>query len=73
MHGDMLHATLLQTGGQAQRLIEQLLVVQPRVKADLACGVPLEQQLLKFYPIHPWPLTRCRTSHSTANSSPISP
>ncbi len=36
-------------------------------------GYRLKQQVLKIQPIHTRPRTLCRTSHSTANNSAISP
>ena len=72
VYGDVLHAALAQATRQAQGLFTQRGVVQLRVNRDPAIRVPLEQQLLKFYPIHARPLTFCRISHSMANSSPIS-
>ena len=72
VYGNASHAALLQAARQAQGPFTQGVVVQLGVNADPAICVPLEQQVLKIYPIHARPLTFCRISHSMANSSPIS-
>ncbi|MNF98863.1 hypothetical protein D3C84_817380 [compost metagenome] len=73
MHGNALHTLRLQAGGQAQGLFAQLCVIQHRLGRHGAFRLSLEQQVLKFYPIHGWPRTRCRISHSMANIRPINP
>ncbi|MNP14527.1 hypothetical protein D3C76_1068560 [compost metagenome] len=73
VHRHMPHAPGMQAGRQAQRRVPQLRVIQRRIDRNGAFRLSLEQHLLKCYPIHGRPLTRCRMSHSMANSSPINP
>ena len=73
VQGHALHAPGLEPGGQAQRLVVQGAVVEYRVEGHRPPRVSLEQQVLKLDPIHARPRTRCRNSHSMANSKPISP
>ncbi|MNF80707.1 hypothetical protein D3C84_629560 [compost metagenome] len=73
VHGNALHAQGLQAGGQVQGLCAQVCVIERRLGRDGTLRLGLEQQLLKFYPIHGWPRTRCRISHSMANIRPINP
>ncbi|MNQ87064.1 hypothetical protein D3C85_1022740 [compost metagenome] len=73
VYGDVLYALGLQPGRQTQGLFAQLPMVQRRVGRHGAFRLRLEQQVLKFYPVHGWPRTRCRMSHSMANIRPINP
>ena len=73
VHGNALHALGLQMGRQAQGLFAQLGMVQRRNVGHGSGRWRLEQQLLKFDPLHGWPRSRCRMSHSMANIRPINP
>ncbi|MNY06200.1 hypothetical protein D3C86_1389470 [compost metagenome] len=73
VHGHLPDTPGLQAGGQAQRQFAQSGVIQCRTGRDGAVRLSLEQQVLKFYPIHGWPRTLSRISHSMANIRPINP
>ena len=73
MHGNAPHTAVLQAGGQAQGLLAQLCVIELRFGRHGTLRLGLEQQVLKFYPVHGRPRTRCRISHSMANIRPINP
>ncbi len=67
-----LDAAGLEGTGQAQGLLGEGGLVQCRCQGDRASRVGLQQQVLQGDPAHANLRTRWRTSHSPANSRPIS-
>ena len=72
VQGDAVHAASPEGGGQAQGTAHKGGVVHGRAHGNRTFALWFEEQPVEAQPAHASLRTRWRTSHSPANSNPIS-